>query len=312
MAKIPKPLSEKSIQRMLDGWDMKTVELIRRIYTSFANLYGVYPLWLAWDLLKTYGIKVKKKDFYAYSDIARREVQPYYVFEENELFSDEKPKVETRFIVNKEVFRQPSNDDFFLYNIVEEQAEKLFPYIPENLFDFYEADGIEQNPAWKRLCMLIRSLKTADGKAICEPDNSDFPSQLAQGYKAEYKKKRIETFFRRPLADIILEDIKQSMHIGDHPIRAFTNAAEIFHLEPTKKQVEKIIELIMEVNNTSNLWINFGWKPSELREAMEEPQKVIKLSELDSVIRDAVRRGEIDFKQMQTELAKVGITLIDE
>jgi hypothetical protein len=47
--------------------------------------------------------KLRRKDLLAFSSIVRREEQPYYVFEAQEIFDDDSRSELDRFIVSKEL-----------------------------------------------------------------------------------------------------------------------------------------------------------------------------------------------------------------
>ncbi len=92
MAQLPKPLSERSIQIMLAGWKPEMVEKIHAYYGAFSNFYGCLILCETWEFFKRYVKGIKKKGFYVFLSIARRENLPYYIHEIDEVYSDEKEK----------------------------------------------------------------------------------------------------------------------------------------------------------------------------------------------------------------------------
>ena len=117
MAQLPKPLSEKSIQKMFSGWKPETVDKLHAYFAAFANLYGVLTLSDAWELYKNYDKGIKKKELYDFSSIARREDLPYYILEIDEVYSDEKRSMGERIIVHKSLVGEGCNRLFFLFNL---------------------------------------------------------------------------------------------------------------------------------------------------------------------------------------------------
>lgn len=81
MASLPKPLSQKSIQKMLARWKPETVNKLHAYYAAFSNLYGVIMLNDAWKIMKQYEPKIRKNEFMDFSSITRRENLPYYIIE---------------------------------------------------------------------------------------------------------------------------------------------------------------------------------------------------------------------------------------
>lgn len=81
MATLPKPLSQKSIQKLLQNWKPETADILHDYYNAFSNLYRMIMLSDAWKILKQYEPKIRKKEFMDFSSIARREELPYYILE---------------------------------------------------------------------------------------------------------------------------------------------------------------------------------------------------------------------------------------
>ena len=85
----PKPLSEKTIERLYKeaGLSEETRSYLHTLFAACANLYGALCLRAVWSLHQ--GIegapKIRRKDLIAFSAIVRREKQPYFVFEIEEL-----------------------------------------------------------------------------------------------------------------------------------------------------------------------------------------------------------------------------------
>ena len=103
----PKPLSEKSLERLYEqsGLPVDARSFLHKFFSSCANLYGAVPLRHVWQIygeLKA-APKLRRKDLLAFSSIVRREEQPYYVFEAQEIFDDDSRSELDRFIVSKEL-----------------------------------------------------------------------------------------------------------------------------------------------------------------------------------------------------------------
>ena len=59
----PKPLSQKTIDKMFSTWDKQTVETLHTYYKAFSDLYGIIQLKDAWKIFKKFNPKIHKKEF---------------------------------------------------------------------------------------------------------------------------------------------------------------------------------------------------------------------------------------------------------
>ena len=104
----PKPLSEKSLNRlyMQAGLSTETCAFLHSLFAACANLYGTIALsdvWSVYQELKSDVPRIHRRDLIAFSSIVRREVQPYWVYEIEELYTEEPHNDLDRHIVSKEV-----------------------------------------------------------------------------------------------------------------------------------------------------------------------------------------------------------------
>ena len=104
----PKPLSEKSLNRlyMQAGLSTETCAFLHPLFAACANLYGTIALrdvWSVYQELKSDVPRIHRRDLIAFSAIVRREVQPYRVYEIEELYTEEPHNDLDRHIVSKEL-----------------------------------------------------------------------------------------------------------------------------------------------------------------------------------------------------------------
>ena len=89
----PKPLSEKSLERLYkeSGLTKEARTFLHVFFAACANLYGAIALRHMWGIYRelTDAPKLRRKDMLTFASIVRREEQPYYVFEVNELFDED-------------------------------------------------------------------------------------------------------------------------------------------------------------------------------------------------------------------------------
>jgi len=307
---IPKPYSERTIQHMLEGWNPATADLLHKVYSSLANLYGIINLEAAWDIIKAVGVKLRKRDLIEFSSIARYENTCYYIFEADELFECDKCADKDRFIVHRAHFPRPYCNAYSIYDLYYAQEEKPV-YIPDDLLSFAECDGVSKNPHWKELCKLIGDLKDKTGKKLTESYYlSDSEKMLIDYYKSETRRRKVAEAYNRPLSDRLLESLRFNILMGydfDGSLIRYINDEKIMIC---KKDAKRLTELLMHVNNESNLWVNFGWSPSELVRHM--PRSPIKEISMGGGMKKALADGDIDVAQLKKELAKMGIKLVED
>ena len=307
---IPKPLSQKSIDKLLAGWKPETVKTLHAVYASLANLYGVIMLREAWQVVKPLSLKITKTEFMNFSSIVRREALPYSIYEINEIYSGETPSDANRHIVNKMLLFEGYGKFSRIYRVDEMSCDKPL-YCPTDLLQYETRDGIDCNPAFVKLCNAIRRVKATNGQrlseyaALTETDQFDLDF-----YKAESKKRAILLDAERPAAERIIERLKCNIQIGGNAIDALLRNFEEYGIKLTAKQLEDMSELVQDSVNYSRLWVNRGWTPYELLQAAG-PVDLSSIS-LGPGMKQAIRDGSLDIKELEEGLAKMGIKLIKD
>ena len=306
MAQLPKPLSEKSIQKMLSQWKPATVDKLHAYYAAFANFYGCLTLGEAWELYKRYDKGIKKKEFLEFSSIARREDLPYYILEIDEVYSDEKRSVEERIIAHKSLVGASYNQFFFLVNLENNIYERgVGFFLPEDILEYVDHDGIDDNEYWNEFSELINGLKTPSGVPLGESKElTSMEKTDLEYYKAEFRKKKIlDEAEKYPMGTRLLNMYKRSFHMGwPHTKSVFmdmkANSIELSEFE--KKRIEK---LYVKIINTSNLWCNRGLSQSQLVKA-SAGRNGLELSVGPDVLK-ALQRTDLDIEEKaQVELIK--------
>lgn len=305
MASLPKPLSQKTIQKMLDGWDPILIDKLHAYYAAFSNLYGVIMLSDAWKIIKAYEPKIHKKEFMNFSSIARREELPYYILEIDELYCDEPRRTITqRFIVNKNLLADGYYRFVNVYELIELQLDKPF-YYPLKITDFSESADTVQ---WKALCDYIRNIKATGNVRLSELtflgkwDKFDL-----EYYKSQRKKDEILKRANIPLSERIIKTLQLDMNIGDNPLSYLSHTLEEADAKLTAPEYEKLIYLWQEANNHSHLWSNRGWTPIELHKKYGNhvPQSI----SFGPGLQNAFATGDIDKNELVEKLKSMGITV---
>lgn len=305
MAALPKPLSQKSIQKMFQGWNPETVDMLHAYYAAFSNLYGVIMLSDAWKIIKQYEPKMRKKEFMDFSSIARREDLPYYIIEIDELYCDE-PRVSDaqRFIINKTLVTEGYYRFANVYDLVDKQADKPF-FHPERMADFAENADSKQ---WIALCDYIRNIQNSKGIKLSECTfMSEWEKRELEHYKSQRKKDAILKKSSIPESEKIIEILKVMMHTSGNPINYLSLALEDADAMLTKKQFETLMQLMQDANNHSHLWSNCGWTPIALRQRYGNPAP--RSMSFGPGLQQAFAKGDIDKNELIEKLKSMGISV---
>ena len=120
----PKPLSEKSLKRLYTQARLSTeaCDFLHSLFAACANLYGAIALrdvWSVYRELKSEAPRIRRQDLVAFSAIVRREVQPYQVYEIEELYTEEPHNDLDRHIVSKELIGTGYGKMFSFYALME-------------------------------------------------------------------------------------------------------------------------------------------------------------------------------------------------
>jgi len=137
----PKPLTKKTLTRQYNeaGITEEQVCFLKDFFTACANLYGVIVAQEAWDVYrelstKTETVLIHRKDMYAALGILRRETLPFYVFEADEVFSDEERTDKYRVIAIRELVESGYGKFSNMYHVMEAAKGKSF-FVPANLLE---------------------------------------------------------------------------------------------------------------------------------------------------------------------------------
>ncbi|MBR1382468.1 MAG: hypothetical protein IJ555_01455 [Ruminococcus sp.] len=306
----PKPLSKKSIDKMLASWDAETVDTLHRYYEAFSELYGIVMLKDAWQVFKRFEPKIHKKQFVDFSSIARREDVPYYVFEIDEIYSEEKRFDTGRLIVNKKIVISGAYKFSRLYEIYEMQAGK--PY-----YDKPDLLEVAAHPRYdEKILPFINELTLKSGEqrgkkfseAFLLTDHEKF---LLDWFKAEYRKKEVLKNAEIPFSQKFYEHMIKRIEGQGNPIDSIIHYLEDngFQFE-TQKQAEQFIRLLQDFINKSHLWVNCGYTPTELfaKSTNTKPKSI----SVGPNMKKAFADGTMDREEFIRRLSAAGIEFVND
>lgn len=307
----PKPLSQKTIDKMFSTWDKQTVETLHTYYKAFSDLYGIIQLKDAWKIFKKFNPKIHKKEFLEFSEIVKRENVQYYIIEEDELFSDGRAIDTNRFIILKDLIGKNCICKYFwAIEIYEMQLGKPFYDRPDLL-------EVAADPLYKeKLLPFIENLTFYDGenkgKKFSEASFlTHFERSDYEYYKSEKRKAQILKKADIPFSIKFFNYIVEQVNGKGDPIEF-----SLYYLQQNNYQFEneelfnKFIELMQEFINNSHLWVNRGYTPEQLFK--EQKASLPPTISFGENMKKAFAEGKMNKQEIIDQLNDMGITVIDD
>lgn len=321
----PKPLSEKSIERLYkqSGLSEESPDFLNKFFSACANLYGIIELRHVWEVFKALEDKpnLRRKDIVEFAKIARREVKPYYIYKFCELFIDEVDEDLNMFIVSEKLVGRGYGKHALIYILLEERHNK--PYaMPKDFLSYAKPVKTQEEI---NLFNFISNLKSTAKTIVIEYKeeilNKNKGKKLnkfsflnrSERFEIDYAKRESEKeFFRQKYsgteAEKIMRKINLELNLGKfNPLRIFEMITEELSevgVELTVKQIERLTELFFKCNNNTRMWCQKGWKPSE-QSAKLDPNNLPTIA-LGPGIKEAIKDGSIDLEELVKGIREQG------
>ena len=340
----PKPLAEKTISRMYADAKINDDkrQFLHTLFQASANLYGSIEIGELWSVYQALAkevpiIRLTKKEMIAFSGIVRREDVPYYIFEIDGVYCEEKRKDTERFLVTKAMVDDGYGKFRSLWNLHEVQLDKE-PYIPENLLDYacdamtdgqekllaflgnLKVSATEYTDRWGRVYPCGHVGEYLKNFEYLDPGEQFEIRYLSGEFKDGPKKneKKLAAFLEKckgPIAARICEDYIWRIKSGwVDPKTAMEMLLEDISetgVVMTEEELEKFINLINCVQNTTNLWCNMGWTPMDLSEKMFSEGKTPSVISFGPGIEKAISEGKIDREELLKMLEEKGFKVME-
>ena len=283
----PKPLSEKSLERLYTQASLSTgaCDFLHSLFAACANLYGAIALrdvWSVYQELKSEAPRIRRYDLIAFSAIVRREVQPYRVYEIEELYTEEPHNDLDRHIVSKELIGAGYGKMLSFYALMDECDDR--PYcVPDDFLSYAEPTA---SAGEKSLADFIGNLKSTATE--CAPkQRKTYPNEnrgkklsefsflnLNEQFNLEYYKKVPATYsalleeYSGTESEKIMRSYRRTENIGylrtrDMIQNMLIELSEV-GVRLTETQHSTLMRLMMQYHNGSRLWCLRGWTPNEL------------------------------------------------
>ena len=290
---IPKPLTAKTLAKRYGDLNIKPqlLEQLSTYFDIFSNLYGIISISDAYGVYSSYEPKgVKKGKFRKFAEVAARDVKPYVIVDVADIFDYEKGK--EMLLVNRKLIA-PGYNRWVMTRHVYDCSYDHSLYLPdkEELFEF-ETDTFWSTAQGIRMSKFIKDLKSSgigkDKYKNTEFEITDIHGESARDRKLKnlvviteleqfmldyYKKGRVYEKIRdeavSPVADKVLGNIESNIRCQFDPgVGAFSRVVDdivyTYGVSLTEKQLQRFMELYMDLNNYSNLWALAGASPNYL------------------------------------------------
>ena len=323
----PKPLSEKSLKRLYTqaGLSTEARDFLHSLFAACANLYGAIALrdvWSIYQELKKDAPQIHRRDLIAFSAIVRREVQPYRVYEIEELYTEEPHNDLDRHIVSKELIGAGYGKMFPFYALMDERDDR--PYcVPDDFLSYAEPTASAEE---KSLADFIGNLKST-AKECAPKQRKTYPNEnrgkklnefsflnLNERFNLDYYKKVPATYsalweeYSGTESEKIMRSYRRAENVGhlrtaDMIQDVLTELSEAgVHL--TEAQHSTLMRLMMQYHNGSCLWCLRGWTPNELAE-MHGNTGAPSIS-FGPGIQKALADGTMDKNELVREIKELG------
>ena len=323
----PKPLSEKSLKRLYTqaGLSTETCDFLHSFFAACANLYGAIALrdvWSVYQELKSGAPRIHRRDLIAFSTIVRREVQPYRVYEIEELYTEEPHNDLDRHIVSNELIGAGYGKMSSFYALMDERDDR--PYcVPDDFLSYAEPTASVEE---KSLADFIGNLKSTAME--CAPkQRKTYPNEnrgkklsefsflnLNEQFNLEYYKKVPATYsalleeYSGTEAEKIMRSYRRAENVGhlrttDMIQNVLIELCEV-GVRLTEKQQDTLMRLMMQYHNGSRLWCLRGWTPNELA-AMHGNTGAPSIS-FGPGIQEALADGTMDKNELVRKIKDLG------
>ena len=323
----PKPLSEKSLNRlyMQAGLSTEACDFLHSLFAACANLYGAIALrdvWSVYQELKSGAPRIHRRDLIAFSTIVRREVQPYRVYEIEELYTEEPHNDLDRHIVSKELIGAGYGKMFSFYALMDELGNQ--PYcVPEYFLSYAVSSASAEESV---LSNFIGNLKST-AKECAPRQRKSYPNEnrgkklsefsflnLDEQFNLEYYKKVPATYsalleeYSGTEAEKIMRSYRRTENIGylrttDMIQNVLIELCEV-GVRLTETQHSTLMRLMMQYHNGSRLWCLRGWTPNELA-AMHGNTGAPSIS-FGPDIQEAFADGTMDKNELVRKIKELG------
>lgn len=339
----PKHLSMKGLEKRYRdaGIPESKIRFIKDLCLSCMNLYGAIHAEELWEVYKELSTKtavpkIQRKELYTALGIFRREDLPYFVFEADEIYSEEPRTDKYRLLVSKQLVRSRYGKFMILYQLMESTLGKPF-FVPSNLLTYKDTVSDERG---QKLITWLSELPCTETK---------YETRYGQTYPCAYTGKKLGEFCFISRDDDFelryyrgeveghkgnakyaaeLEEELNSMTAAERLVREYTWRSHIGGVSPadslrflmddltemgvllTGEQMNRLTQDLMDYHNHLHLWCNHGWTPAEMTERIfgsgrDQPQ-----IHFGPGIEKAFADGSLNREELINRLKEMGMDVL--
>lgn len=348
---LPKPSSKTALNKKYQFLAIEThgrldittekgrdnLNLLQKYYNAFSNLYGAIILSDAWYLFKTAEEDITskrhiiKKDFFAFSEVARYEDHDYFVLEIDELYEEEKNGgAATRFILNKKLYSKGYARFADYYRLAEEQcnhplcivnSEELLSWSQPG-FLWFSKEGAALKQFIENLIVDSKSKNVdTNGEKIAGKPLKDFifwhkiETDFYKYITRAWEKKAYEEQQNIAESEKILRSIERYINIPiayievSDKIRYLLEGIEEVGVRITEKQLKTFLKLFTDFTNKSRHWPLSGWKPIELHVPYNSDTKPA--ISFGKNMQKAFEDGTLNKEEIMQKIRKLGLDVVE-
>ncbi len=322
----PKPLSEKTLERRYAqaGLSPQVRAFLHNLFAACANLYGAIDLrgvWSIYQELRNDAPKIHRSDLIAFSAIVRREVQPYQVYEVQELYREEPPGDMDRHIVSGELLNIGYGKLYDFYSLVNGRSNCSL-CVPKDFLSYATPTVTAEDKALEdflgNLKSTAKECTPAYGKAYPNENRGkrlrefSFLSQSEQ-FQLEYHTKPsihtvLEERSHQGTVERLLWQFKRDEKIGmlspTETLQNLTSYLSEAGVRLTTGQLNRLLTLTTDWHNQSRLWCIWGWTPLELA-AARLPGGIPSISFAPG-LEKSFAKGDIDRAELEKDIQEMG------
>lgn len=265
---IPESYTRRQLNSLYREIPLKdtTSRLLRKYFNAMANLYGIIPLKKAYEIISGQSpTLVTEKEFLAFAEIARHEVEDYYILGAEEIYTNRAPVEPMR----REII------DILL--------------VADNMEQYAQTKEIQRGKSY--YVPSKKELLLYDDALYCEetPPVAALKKFLATGL--HLKEEESDMVFQGLLYNARcvgagFQDLMQ--HMEKLGIR-FRSA----------RDVEKFAELYQSFHNSTRMQCNRGYTPNEMTDMQPLEQRLPRLMSFGTNLHGALASGTMDAAELR-------------
>ena len=339
----PKCLSVKSLEKRYRdaGISEDKIQFLKDLCLSCMNLYGVIHAEQLWAVYKELSEKVsvpkiQRKELYTALGIFRREDLPYYVFEADEVYTEEPRTEKYRLLASRQLVHSGYGKFTSLYRLIENAMDKPY-FVPANMLEYRDPVPDERKQKltdWLSVLSCTQTeFKTRYGKVFpCAytgkklgefsfiSRDDDFELRYQRGEIEDHKGNakyaaELETELNSmTAAERLIRDYTWRSHLGvtkpTDSLTYFMNDLEEMGVLLTEEQADFLVQSLMDYHNHLHLWCNCGWTPAEMAQRLFASGQVLPQIRFGPGMEKAFSDGSLDREELVGRLKEMGLDVL--